>query len=343
VNGERATRALTQVETPVFLVGSERSGTTLLRLMLDHHPEVAFEREFDFVVTQVSDTGELPPVGPFREWIATVRGPNYVLDRSLDYRELVNDFLRQKQASSGGKPHVGATVHRNFDRLRFLWPNARYIHLLRDPRDVARSVVQRGWAGNVYQGAEFWVNAENCWHSLTRHLASDQALEIHYEDLVMRTRDVLTDVCHFVGVGYSEEMLGYRADAPQYPPPDPRLVAQWKTKLAPRDVALVEVRTRPLMESRGYAPSENRQPRIGHIKHELLVGSARVRRLRARIRTFGFGPVAMDVLGRRLGLRKLALHAQARINAAEQSLVDEEAIGKRGPSANIAALGRPRA
>jgi hypothetical protein len=36
-------------------------------------------------------------------------------------------------------------------------------------------------------------------------------------------------------------MLGYRADAPQYPPPDPRLVAQWRTTLAPRDVAVLRL------------------------------------------------------------------------------------------------------
>ena len=37
-------------ETPVFLIGSERSGTTLLRLMLDHHPNIAFNLESDFLV-----------------------------------------------------------------------------------------------------------------------------------------------------------------------------------------------------------------------------------------------------------------------------------------------------
>ena len=42
---------------PVFLVGSERSGSTLLRLMLDHHPEIAFAQKIDFVVEHVSDTG----------------------------------------------------------------------------------------------------------------------------------------------------------------------------------------------------------------------------------------------------------------------------------------------
>jgi hypothetical protein len=330
-------------QAPLFLVGSERSGTTLLRLMLDHHPEIAFEKEFDFVVTQVSDTGVLPPLHSYLDWIATVRGADYALDRSLDYRGLVNDFLRQKQAASGGKPHVGATVHRDFDRLRFLWPEARYIHLVRDPRDVARSVVQKGWAGNIYQASEFWLTAENCWDSLVRHLKSDQVIEIHYEDLVRGTEAALTDICRFVGVEYSERMLEYRADAPQYPPPDPSLVAQWKTKLSPPDVAMVELRTAGRMESRGYVGSGHPVPKIGPLKHEFLLQVSRLRRLRTRIAMFGPRLVALDMLGRRLGIQGLAMRARTRINAVEQSLIDQETAGGRAPSANIAPIGRSRA
>ena len=327
---ERLSTPSPLAHAPLFLVGSERSGTTLLRLMLDHHPEIAFDKEFDFVVTQVSDTGVLPPVQSYLDWIATVRGADYVVDPSLDYGDLVNDFLHQKQAASLGKPYVGATLHRNFDRLRFLWPQARYIHLVRDPRDVARSVVQKGWAGNIYQG-------------LVRHLKSDQAIEIHYEDLVSETEAVLTDICRFVGVNYSERMLEYPADAPQYPPPDPSLAAQWKTKLSPSDVAMVELRSAGLMESRGYVRSGHAVPKIGPLKHAFLLAVARLRRLRTRIAMFGPRVVALDVLGRRLGIQGLAMRARRRINAVEQRLVDEETAGDRAPSANIGPIGRSRA
>ena len=341
MNTDAPGAANARVDAPLFLVGSERSGTTFLRLMLDHHPEIAFEKEFDFVVTKVSDAGEFPSPHDYVDWIATVRGANYAIDRALDYRELANDFLHQKRVSSGGKPHVGATVHRNFDRLRFLWPDARYIHLIRDPRDVARSVLQKGWAGNIYQASEFWIQAENCWDSLVTQLSSDQAIQIHYEDLVRRNEEVLTEICRFVGVDYSEKMLDYPADAPQYPPPDPSLVAQWKTKLSKRDVALVEVRTGPLMESRGYPPSSLRLPKVGPLKHQLLLRDAQLRRVRTRLALLGPRLVTMDMLGRRLGLRKLAMHAQMRINAVEQRLVDQESTGKRAPSANIAPVGPP--
>ena len=331
------------IDAPVFLVGSERSGTTLLRLMLDHHPEIAFEKEFDFVVTQVSDSGAFPQLDSYLEWIATVRNADFAIDRSLDYPGLVDDFLRQKQAASGGKPYVGATLHRNFDRLRFVWPQARYIHLVRDPRDVARSVVQKGWAGNIYQASEFWIAAESCWDSLAGHLAPDRAIEIHYEDLVMRTEPVLTDICRFVGVEYSEQMLEYRADAPQYPPPDPTLVAQWKTKLSSQDVATVELRSARLLERRGYERSGRPLPKVGPLKHKVLLIDARLRRLRTRVDTFGLRLVALDLLGRRLGIQPLAVRAQRRINAIDQRLIDQERAGKRAPSANIAPIAGPPA
>lgn len=325
------------VESPLFLVGSERSGTTLLRLMLDHHPRIAFEKELDFIVTEVSDAGKLPALESYLEWIAAAPGADgVVVDRSLPgYPELVNDFLLQKKASSGAKPHVGATVHRNFDRLRFLWPDARYIHLVRDPRDVSRSVVQKGWAGNLYQAAEFWLNAEACWDVLVGHLPSDRYIEIHYEDLILRTREVLDEVCRFVGVEYSEEMLDYERDAPQYPQPDPALVGQWKTKLSPGDVAMVEFRTSPTMESRGYTRSGHPLPRVGPARHRGLLFVARLRTFSARVETFGPSVTAMDIAGRRLRLRRLARHAQIRINAIQQSLVDQERLGIRSPSANI--------
>jgi hypothetical protein len=331
------------VPPPIFLVGSERSGTTLLRLMLDHHPDIAFEKEFDFAVRQLSDTGEAPHVERYVDWLGSLRSVDYAIDPSLGYPELVNDFLRQKQVAAGGKPLVGATIHTNFDRIPYLWPDARYIHLVRDPRDVARSVVQKRWAGNIYQATEFWTKAERCWDALVSQLSADDFIEIHYEDLVLRTQAVLTAICRFIGVDYSSEMLDYRVDAPQYPPPDPALVRQWRTKLSARDVGLVEVRTAGLMRARGYAPSGYPLPEISPVRHWQLLAAARLRSLRTRVDLYGPWLVTTDVLGRRLGMWGLARHAQLRMNAMEQSLIEQESAGLRAPSANIARAQGPQA
>jgi hypothetical protein len=327
------------LRAPVFLVGSERSGTTLLRLMLDHHPAIAFDKEADYMVTMVSDSGVLPSPKRYLEWVTTVRGMEYAIEPSRSYPELVNDFLHQKQSASGGKPHVGATIHRNFDRLRFLWPDARYIHLVRDPRDVARSVVQKGWAGNVYQGAEFWLAAERCWDALVRDLRDGQAIEVRYEELVTRTEWVLSALCGFIGVDYSPAMLQYPADAPQYPPPDPGLAAQWRTKLDPRDVALVESRTGAMLRARGYAWSGYPRPKIRPARHRLLLAQGRLQQLRSRLGVFGPRVVAVDVVARHLHLRRLERRVRTRMNAIEQRMIDQESAGIRAPSANIAPAG----
>jgi hypothetical protein len=303
--------------------------------MLDHHPQIAFEREFDFVVSLVSDAGAVPSTSSYADWLATVRGMSYHVDRSLTYRQLVDDFLRQKWDESGRKPYLGATVHRNFDRLRFLWPRARYIHLVRDPRDVARSVVQKGWAGNLYHAVQYWLDAEQCWNVLARTLEPGQAIEVHYEDLVERPVHVLSLICEFIGVTYSSQMLTYPHDAPQYPPPDPSLAAMWRTALSPGDVALIEERVGPLLAARGYDPSGYPRARLRRVRHEAMRVSGRLQHLRSRIELYGAPLVASDVLGRRLHLSPLKAAARRRMNAVEQRMVDEEATGVRAPSANI--------
>jgi len=150
---------------------------------------------------------------------------------------------------------------------------------------------------------------------------------------------VLSAICAFLGVDYSAEMLGYTADAPQYPPPDPSLVAQWKTRLAPRDVALVELRTGTLLTSRGYALSGYPRANVARARHELLLADSRLRRFRTRLGVFGPQLVALDMLGRQLHLPRLEKHARMRMNAVEQRMIDQESAGIRAPSANIAPSG----
>jgi hypothetical protein len=62
-------------------------------------------------------------------------------------------------------------VHRHYDRLLRLWPEARFIHLVRDPRDVASSCIGMGWAGNVWTGVTRWIEAERLWDEVRGDLA----------------------------------------------------------------------------------------------------------------------------------------------------------------------------
>ncbi len=129
------------IKTPIFLVGAERSGTTLLRLMLDHHPQIAFNSEFEYVVDRISADGHFPDLPCYHDYLSSrwiFKDSHFQIDPNLDYPNLVNSFLQQKQKRDQ-KARIGATVHHQFHYLCKNWPQAKFIHLLRDGRDVARS------------------------------------------------------------------------------------------------------------------------------------------------------------------------------------------------------------
>lgn len=304
---EDSTQAQSVATEPVFLVGAERSGSTLLRLMLDHHPKLSFRGEFEFAVDEMTDDGQFPALEAYYEYLSTQRAVHLsklVIDKTLDYPHLVDTFLRWRQATDH-KPLVGATVHRNFHRLPYVWPKARYIHLCRDGRDVAQSVVLMGWAGNVYHGTEWWSRAFHEWQHLRRHLKSDQYMELTYEDLVHSPRTELERICEFIGVAYSDAMLEYPKHT-TYGLPDGRLSQQWRKKMSPTNVRRIEAKLGTMLQERGYELSGFPHLEISRWKHLLLMLDSRCRHVADRFRRFGPRLYLGELIARRLGLRSLA-------------------------------------
>src|SRR5450432_1488272 len=87
-----------------FIVGSERSGTTLLRIMLDHHPSLAFANEFEFSVQMIGSDGAWPSLEGYYEWLETNRiflSSGFTIDRRLNYPQLINSFLFQERDADG--------------------------------------------------------------------------------------------------------------------------------------------------------------------------------------------------------------------------------------------------
>lgn len=311
------------IPRPVFLVGSVRSGTTLLRLMLDHHPQVAFLWEFEYAIQKMSDAGEHPPLPAFHRFLSTdriFRVSQFGLDPALSYPQLVDGFLRQYRDRTG-KSLVGATVHYHFDRVLHLWPDARFIHICRDGRDVARSRIDMGWAGNVWTGVEAWIEAEALWSRLRERLTPDRYIEVSYEELVRQPVQTLEQVCGFMGVSYDPAMLDYSRDS-TYGPPDLKMIEQWKRKLSPHEVRLVEARAGEMLERRGYALSGRPPLRLT----PLAVLSLRLQdfwAVRVRNRVARYGPLLFgaDLFARRLGLHRLHERVRLRINQIDMAYI----------------------
>ena len=304
------------MESPVFLIGSERSGTTLLRLMLDHHPEIAFNLESEFLVSGVSDTGALPDVASYRRMLEDDRvfqHSHFDVPQDLDFAALVNDFLRQK-LERDRKRVVGATVHYGFSRLRHLWPGARYIYLLRDGRDVASSVVEMGWAGNVFAGARWWLDAEREWAGLQKSLTPDRWIEVRYEDLIADSETQLRRICELIGVPFSDRMFEY-AESSSYALPDASQSSKWRRKIPAKDLELLEARIGPRLAARGYELACEAPREVNAARAKWLQLRSRLKVLSHKVDMFGLRLLAMEVISRRLGLTSLHDRAQHAINA----------------------------
>ncbi len=307
------------LEAPVFVVGPLRSGTTLLRLLLAHHSEIGGIGEFEESVSQaVGD--DWPDVEEYRRFLSNDRmfsQANYAVDPSLSYEQLVHSFLSQAWARDP-QPILSGAVHSRFELLPKLWPKARFIHLLRDPRDVARSCIGMGWVGNAYAGAPYWNRPEWRWNQLRHAVPAEQLHEVRYEELVSDPEGVLSGICEFLGVAYEPGMLAIDQDT-TYSRPDASLSEQWRHRLTAREVELVESRCEALMRERGYE-LVNQHPRPpSRLEVIKLFVQSRLYRWRFHINRWGFSTWLQFNIAKRTGPRFWREAMRTRVNAIRQA------------------------
>lgn len=308
------------IETPIFLIGAERSGTSLMRLILDHHPQIAFQFEFELAVDCVGNNGEFPAIEEYIDWLDTNRifhHSQYSINPALDYPHLVNDFLRQKQAKSGNKPILGATVHRHYARLQHIWPAAKYIHIVRDGRDVAQSMVGMGWAGHPWVSCAKWLESEQEIEALKSKIAPENWIEIRYETLLENSEAELDRICQFMGTRFDPKMFDYIRNS-SYEKPDPKLAYQWRRKMPERDLRLVESRIGDMLLARGYPLSGLPPIPSNRLLSTQITLQSKLHCAVGRIKRYGTNLYLTDFIARRLGMKQLQTECQHKINAIDE-------------------------
>ena len=281
------------VERPFFIVGAERSGTTLLRLMIDHHPAIGCHYEFEFSVDWVTDDGRMPSMEEVRRrferpWLRdalTAPGCDGSFPDVETHEQFVNWKLRAWR-DAGGKRDIGATVHRNFERLIHIWPDARFIHIVRDGRDVARSRVQMLWHGNVWTAIDAWLEAEAAWDRLSQVVPKARRMEVSYEQLIAAPSETLSEICEFLGHPFSERMLDY-VSATSYDLPDPANAQRWQQQADGAEISLVEAKAGAMLEARGYALSGLERVVISDRESARLKVECARKRRKMRIKRYG--------------------------------------------------------
>lgn len=295
--------------TPHFLYGPLRGGSTLFRAMVKSNPAVICPGEndylFDFLSNQDGvwryDTAALKENRIFRASPVTwPEGKNGL--------EALHDMIAQM--STDGR-HPTLMAHRHANRIAEIFPDARVVELRRDPRDVARSCIPMGWAADVYHGLGHWIETFDSMEA-ARPLFVTPPLTIYYEKLVSEPERYLREVCEFLDIAFDADMLRYH-EWSTYAAPDPSLSFQWKKKMAPDDVALVEGRAGDRLAAYGYSPSGVAPRKPARLERGLMAVRNRVYKTRFRARRFGWMTVLQRAIAARLGLEGLRKSAEDRI------------------------------
>ncbi|MEZ4320555.1 MAG: sulfotransferase [Myxococcota bacterium] len=253
---------------PIFVVGTGRSGTTLLRMMLCAHPRIHLTHEASFYLWEARRTEALRDYlrryldGLSFRWLGLDPAP-MLADLSADspHRDFYAALMRTA-ASAHGKPRFGDKTPGHSDKLGRIFedfPDARVIRIVRDPVGVIRSLVRMPWfPGSVIAGAVLVGQEE-------RQCAEyrDRLHEVKLEALLDDPETVLRGVLEFVDEPWDPAVLDHTAHDPDDLPPLPwfQRATRKAERRAPRvppdpaETRLLELLSGKARAQHGYPPA----------------------------------------------------------------------------------------
>lgn len=259
----------------VFVCGAPRTGVRLLGALLDAHPQAASGPELPFVVTMA------------RQWrdIESTLGENHEKHYGVAKESTRRSFVKAisqlvaGRLSATGKPKfafASFAAALSIDVLAALFPAAKFVLMLRDPRDVVCSLLRCDWRNprdglalpytrDVQAGARFWLE----FTQLALRVAGTDAVRgrligLRYEDLCANSKDTMEKLAQFLELTpaqpsvlpQSAALIIHGTDQPHPPlrngPLDTASIGQWRRRLRAEDIARVDRITAPVRAQLGY-------------------------------------------------------------------------------------------
>jgi hypothetical protein len=274
-----------------FFVGCGRSGTSLLRAIFDSHPDVNVPRDTYFILNLASRRHRYERGSAFdvESFVADL-GAQYDFHRwpiSLDeisedlrthspatYPDAIRQIF-QLCARSQGKTRYGnkSPVHvRGLPTLAELFPEARFVHIIRDGRNVALSYLEVDFGPTTVEGAALrWRRHVTSGRKTGRKLGPDRYREVRYEEILDEPEKTIRELCAFLDVAFDPRMLRYyeRTEdlyAGKPPPKHHRNLAKpptkgmrdWREQMPPTHVAAFESLAGDLLDELGYERGTSR-------------------------------------------------------------------------------------
>jgi hypothetical protein len=273
-------------ERPFFLVGNPRSGTTLLRFMLNSSPRVYIPPESDFIPRFfLRDPHEILTerrIGRIlriiysryrfvREWQGQRLRPGDFTRRApacmpADFLEILyGRYARQNGAVRWGDK---TPIYANYiDLIHEIFPEARFVHIVRDGRDAALSMLE-AWSHrevhvDLYFAARSWLRRVGQARASGARLGPTLFFELRYEKLVQEPERTLRRLCAFLQEPFVADMVrphllarqtvaaGSFHDALRQAPTAAR-VGRWRREMAPADLRVFQHLAGDLLTNLGY-------------------------------------------------------------------------------------------
>lgn len=208
----------TDCKNPIFIVGAPRSGTTLLRSVLDAHPNICCPTW----ETGLFDRMNLFVTGDFERPRGSTKGAeaNFcTLERQvvIGWMRDASYALMDLLVGQSGKPRWGEKTPAHVFHMRLIldvFPGAQFVHIIRDGRDVVKSLQNVEWnPGDVRWSVGRWMDSVSAGRTAGASLRPDQYLEVRYEELTSTPEQTLKRICEYLNEDFTPRMLDF--DKPQ--------------------------------------------------------------------------------------------------------------------------------
>lgn len=326
----------TKFTGPLFIIGMPRSGTKLLRDLLNRHPCIGIpEIETEFLPWMVStiqrygDLSLLSNFAIFYEEITTTsyftfrRDASQLIDMSRWYDAchsftaagIFEALIRIETNMGYESPCIWGDKSPSYiddiSMISSLYPQARFVHIVRDVRDYCLSI-NKAWGKDMLRAAQRWVDGINAAHQAASNI-TDRYREVRYEELLNDTEHVLRGICKFIQIEFKPEMLTLakpsedRGDAKD----NPRIVqdnfGKYIDKMNPDTLLKIEAITGDTLSRLGYGLTYHAQPSIRVSTWGMMVAKLKdgVQLLLHKNSNWGLAKTIAILIKHQLTLRKI--------------------------------------
>jgi hypothetical protein len=271
------------IRQPLLILGVSRSGTTLLRVMLDRNSQLAVPDESFFVplladrhlrrVGRDDFLDDVRRLKTVREWGVPLEKLRTRLEEEVPISRAIA-AIYEVYAEEHGKPRWGDKTPmymRHLFLLRRLFPRAQYVHVIRDGRDAAisflsmpKGIAFETWAHprTVAEFASVWRTEIAAARRLGRRVGPGRYLEVRYEDLVADAERGLRRICQFARLPFESRMLEHGGSVSEEKAHQQSLkrpltpgLRDWHSQMRPEDVGTFEGVAGDLLAELGYETS----------------------------------------------------------------------------------------